>query len=59
MKCILRYLKGTYDHSVFFYSTNEFTLTAFSNVDWDSGIKDRRSTSGYLVFLRSNPIAWS
>ena len=32
---------------------------AFIDVDWAGDPDDRRSTSGLLVYLGSNPITWS
>lgn len=30
----------------------------YSDVDWAASIEDRRSTSGYVVYLGPNPVAW-
>jgi hypothetical protein len=34
-------------------------VSAFSNVDWAGSVEDRRSTSGFAVFLLSNFVSWS
>jgi hypothetical protein len=34
-------------------------VSAFSNVDWAGSVEDRRSTSGFAVFLLSNCVSWS
>ena len=41
------------------FTTGPLTLSAFTDVDWAGDLEDRRSTSGLLVYLGSNPITWS
>lgn len=41
------------------YSRGELVLKAFSDADWARDPNDRRSTTCLVVFLGSNPIAWS
>ncbi|XP_058189325.1 uncharacterized mitochondrial protein AtMg00810-like [Rhododendron vialii] len=45
VKRLLRYVKGTLDHGLFF-SPRPFSLQAFSDSDWAEDPLDRRSTSG-------------
>ena len=58
VKRILRYLKGTQDRGLS-YTKGDLTLKAFSDADWAGDPNDRRSTTGMVVFLGSNPISWS
>ena len=58
VKRILCYLNGTPSLGLH-YSRNSLQLLAFSNADWAGDPYDRRSTSGCLVFLGSDPICWS
>jgi hypothetical protein len=57
-KRILRYLRGTLFHGIAFHPS-PLTLSAYTDADWAGDPDDRRSTSGYLVYLGSNPITWS
>jgi hypothetical protein len=57
-KRILRYLRGTLFHGIAF-TPGPLTLSAYTDADWAGDPDDRRSTSGYLVYLSSNPITWS
>lgn len=54
-KHVLRYLKG----SILWLSNGPLTLQAFCDSDWARAPDDRRSTSGYGVFLGSCLILWS
>ncbi|KAJ9560596.1 hypothetical protein OSB04_005756, partial [Centaurea solstitialis] len=55
---ILRYLKGTMFHGLYFFSTSSLDLRGFSDADWDSDMTDRRSTIGYCFFLGDSLISW-
>ena len=57
-KRILRYIQGTLNHGIAF-TPGPLHLYAYTDVDWAGDPDDRRSTSGYLVYLGSNPITWS
>ena len=58
IKLILRYLKGTLDYGMR-YTSCSLDLTAYSDADWAGDPNDRRSTTGSIIFLGSNPISWS
>ena len=57
-KRILRYLNGTLQFGVFL-QPGPLSLSTFSDSDWASDPFDRRSASGYLVYLGYNSITWS
>ncbi|WMV18503.1 hypothetical protein MTR67_011888 [Solanum verrucosum] len=59
VKRILCYLRGTLDYGLLYSPAGHQMLTGFSDADWGSSIDDRRSTTGYCVFLGGNLVAWS
>ncbi|KAG8479750.1 hypothetical protein CXB51_029643 [Gossypium anomalum] len=59
VKRILRYMQGTLNYGLQFTRTSKFLLEGYSDASWGSDIDDRRSTSGFCVFLGGNPISWS
>ncbi|XP_028078599.1 uncharacterized protein LOC114280430 [Camellia sinensis] len=58
IKRLLRFIKGTISHGLT-YNPSSFDLHAYSDSNWARDSVDRKSTSGYCVFLGSNLISWS
>ncbi|XP_047335457.1 uncharacterized mitochondrial protein AtMg00810-like [Impatiens glandulifera] len=56
--CILMYLRGTQFHSLMFPSTSSLELRAYSDVDWAGDPTNRKSTTGYCIFLGDSLISW-
>ncbi|XP_020961280.1 uncharacterized protein LOC110263810 [Arachis ipaensis] len=46
VKRVLRYLQG-----MIFSKCTDYRILTFADADWASDLDDRRSTSGYFVFL--------
>ncbi|KAL0842944.1 hypothetical protein Bca101_016189 [Brassica carinata] len=59
LKRVLRYLRGTTNFGISFYSDTDFTVRAYSDSDWGGCPDTRRSTGGFCTFLGSNIISWS
>ncbi|KAK5819143.1 hypothetical protein PVK06_024105 [Gossypium arboreum] len=57
VKRVLRYLSGTIEHGLLL-SHRPFQFVCYSDEDWASSVEDRRSTTGYVIYLGVNPIAW-
>ena len=58
VKRILRYVKGTIGLGLRFKKSNSMLVSAFSDADWAGCPDDRRSTSGFAVFLGGNLVSW-
>lgn len=54
VKRILRYLKGTITHGIQIHAKSPLQLHAYTDSDWAGCPDDRRSTSGFCVFLGTN-----
>ena len=55
---ILRYLKGTLLHGLFYSAQSPLVLHVFSDVDQARDPTDRKSTTGYFFLLSSSLISW-
>ena len=55
---ILRYLKGTTRKGILCENREHLQVEVFINVDWARSVTDRRSTSGYYVFVGGNLVTW-
>jgi hypothetical protein len=56
-KRVLRYLKGTIDHGLW-YTKGHLSLQAFCDSDWAEDPDDRRSTTSIGIFMGSCLVSW-
>ena len=56
-KKILRFLKGTLDHGLHLKRLMNLEIIGFCDTDWALDLDDRRSTTGFSVYLGSNLIS--
>jgi hypothetical protein len=56
-KRVLRYLKGSLNHGLHF-GKGSLHLNAYSDSDWAGNPDDRRSTTGYALFLGPCLVSW-
>ena len=54
---ILCYLKGALKRGILYSNHGHNRIECFSKTDWARSKEDRRSTSGYYVFVGGNPIS--
>ncbi|MFV0960695.1 Ty1/Copia family ribonuclease HI, partial [Klebsiella pneumoniae] len=63
VKRILRYLKGTVGDGLRYTCDKDYDsghhLTTYSDADWAGDPDERRSVSGYCVFIGQNVVTWS
>ncbi|XP_019154689.1 PREDICTED: uncharacterized protein LOC109151225 [Ipomoea nil] len=58
LKRVLHYVKGTITHGLRLSVSSSSDVHAYSDSDWAGCPMDRKSTSGYAVFLGSNLVSW-
>ncbi|RVX07578.1 putative mitochondrial protein [Vitis vinifera] len=55
---ILRYIKSTPGQGVLYENRGHTQVVGYTDADWVDSPTDRRSTSGYCVFIGGNLISW-
>ena len=50
VKRIMRYLKGIDEFGLYYKRSDKFELNAYTDVDWEGKIDDRKSTNGGALF---------
>jgi len=55
---ILRYLKSTPGKELIFSKNDHLDIEGYKDVDWVGNLYDRKSTSGYFMFVGGNLVTW-
>ncbi|XP_020245284.1 uncharacterized protein LOC109823418 [Asparagus officinalis] len=55
---ILRYIKGSPGKGLWFRSFGHLRIEGYCDADWAGCMDDRRSTTGYCVFVGGNLVSW-
>ena len=58
LKHILRYLKGTKNHMLWFKNSGHLDISAFTDAAHADEITYRKSTGGYIIYWGTSPIIW-
>ncbi|XP_031116906.1 uncharacterized protein LOC116020577 [Ipomoea triloba] len=58
LKRVLRYVKGSQEFGLRIVASSSTDIQAYSNSDWAGCPIDRKSTSGYAVYLGDNLVSW-
>ena len=58
VKRIVKYLKGTMNYGLPYPRNKNLQLNAYSDVDWENYLDERKSTSGGAFFLGDSLVAW-
>ncbi|XP_019189150.1 PREDICTED: uncharacterized protein LOC109183501 [Ipomoea nil] len=59
LKRVLRYVKGTLGFGLCIQKSESIDIHAFFDLDWAGNLDDRKSTSGFAVYLGSNLVSWT
>src|ERR1044072_2302498 len=55
---ILKYIKGAPGNGLLYEDKGHARVVGYSDADWAGSPTDRRSTSGYCIFIGNNLISW-
>ncbi|XP_019184154.1 PREDICTED: uncharacterized protein LOC109179038 [Ipomoea nil] len=58
LKRVLRFVKGTLQFGLHISKSDSLVVHAFLDSDWGGCLVDRKSTSGFAVYLGNNMISW-
>ncbi|KAL0367758.1 UNVERIFIED_CONTAM: Secreted RxLR effector protein [Sesamum radiatum] len=56
---ILRYIQETFDHVIFYKSSQDFELVSYCNSDWAGDIDSLKSTTRFVYFMKSSAFMWN
>ena len=55
---VLRYMKSSLGKVLFFGRNNDYEITGYTDADWARDQTDRKSTSGYFMFVEKHLVTW-
>ena len=55
---VLRYLKFSSSKDLFFGRNKDYKIVGYTDDDWAKDQTDRKSTSGYFIFIGKNLVTW-
>ncbi|XP_050874997.1 uncharacterized mitochondrial protein AtMg00240-like [Lathyrus oleraceus] len=58
IKCILRYLRGTFKYGLWFLKGNDYSLVGYSDSDFSSCKSNKKSTSGNSHIFSNSLVSW-
>ncbi|XP_038711800.1 uncharacterized mitochondrial protein AtMg00810-like [Tripterygium wilfordii] len=58
VKWILRYLKGSIGHGILMKNNGHIQIIGYIDVDWAGNTLNRKSTTGYCIFIGGNLVSW-
>lgn len=58
VKRVLRYLKGTINYGISFKACNNLNITCYTDADWATDPDDKKSVTGYCIFIEEKLISW-
>ena len=58
VKRIMRYLKGSVGRGIVMANNGHTQITGYSDSDWAGNAIDRKSTTGFCIFVGGNLISW-
>ncbi|KAJ4760135.1 hypothetical protein LUZ62_070510 [Rhynchospora pubera] len=59
VKRILRFLCGTIRHGIHLQAASNLDINVYCDADWAGCPVDRRSTTGFCIYLGKNLVSWS
>ncbi|KAF2302567.1 hypothetical protein GH714_037799 [Hevea brasiliensis] len=59
VKRVLRYLQGTAEYGLLLRPSSVYEISAYSDSDWAGSIEDRKSTTGFAIYLGRNLVSWA